>query len=114
MEKLGYIHRVPAAEGGRKVFIHLTPAGQALKETLVPMAVEVNEIAVRGVCEADIAATRRTLLAMIRNLAEDEIAAARDDRRIMSTREVSRRIDAAGNARRARKAAKSPAAGPGD
>jgi DNA-binding MarR family transcriptional regulator len=92
MERLGYVHRVPAPEGGRKVFIHLTPAGQALKELLVPLAEEVNEIAVRGVREADIAATRRTLLAMIRNLAEDEIEAAKADRRIPSTRAVSRLI----------------------
>jgi DNA-binding MarR family transcriptional regulator len=80
MEKLGYIRRVPAPEGGRKVFIHLTPAGQALKDVLVPMALEMNEIAVRGLREADIAATRRTLLAMVANLAEDEIEAAKEDR----------------------------------
>jgi len=81
MDKLGYIRRVPAPEGGRKVFIHLTPAGQALKDVLVPMAVEMNEIAVRGLREADIAATRRTLLAMVANLAEDEIAAAKEEGR---------------------------------
>jgi len=92
MEKLGYISRRPSPEGGRKVFIHLTPAGQALKELLVPMAEEMNEIAVRGVREADIAATRRTLLAMVRNLVEDEIEAAKEDRRIPSTRAVSRRL----------------------
>jgi len=92
MEKLGYIRRVPAPEGGRKVFIHLTPAGQGLKDVLVPLAEEINEIAVAGVREADIAATRRTLLAIIANLAEDEIAAAEDNRRLPSTREMARRI----------------------
>lgn len=106
MEKLGYIRRVPAAEGGRKVHIHLTPAGWALKEKLVPMAVEVNEVAVRSVSEADVAATRRTLLTMVRNLAEDEIEAARDDRRILSTREVSRLIGEAGSVRNKPKAAR--------
>ena len=93
MEKLGYIGRTPAPEGGRKVFIHLTPAGRALKDVLVPMAEEINEIAVRGVREADIAATRRTLLAVIANLAEDEIAAAKDDRKMPSTREVAKRLE---------------------
>jgi MarR family transcriptional regulator, organic hydroperoxide resistance regulator len=92
MEKLGYISRVPAPEGGRKVFIHLTETGKALKEVLVPMAEAVNEIAVSGVREADIAATRRTLLAMVANLAEDEIAAAKDDKRLPSTRAVARRL----------------------
>jgi len=92
MEKLGYIGRTPAPEGGRKVFIHLTPAGRALKDVLVPMAEEINKIAARGVREADIAATRRTLLAVIANLAEDEIAAAKDDRKMPSTRDVAKRL----------------------
>ena len=92
MEKLGYIARVPAPEGGRKVFIHLTPAGRALKDVLVPMAEEMNEIAVRCLREADIAATRRTLLAMVANLAEDEIEATKEDRRMPSTRAVARRL----------------------
>lgn len=103
MEKLGYVHRVPSAEGGRKVHIFLTPSGKALKEKLVPMAVEVNEIAIRGVTEEEVAATRRTLLAVVRNLAEDEIEAAQEDRKILSTREVSRLIDKKGSTRAGRK-----------
>lgn len=91
MERLGYIRREPAPDGGRKVFIHLTPAGQALKEVLVPFAEETNAVAVCGVRDADIAATRRTLLAMIRNLAEDEIEADKEDRRIPSTRAMAKR-----------------------
>jgi len=57
MDKLGYIRCVPAPEGSRKVFIQPTPAGQALRDVLVPIAMEMNEIAVRGLREADIAAT---------------------------------------------------------
>jgi len=56
------------------------------------MAEEMNEIAVRGLREADIAATRRTLLAMVANLAEDEIEATKEDRRMPSTRAVARRL----------------------
>jgi len=74
--------RLPRAEGGRKIFTRLTPAGRALKDVLVPMAEEMNEIAVRGLREADIAATRRILLAMVANLAEDENEAAKEDRRM--------------------------------
>ncbi len=93
MEKLGYVDRIHAPEdSGRKVFVHLTDAGRALRDVLVPMAVEVNELAVAGVAEDDIAATRRTLLAMVRNLSVDEIEAAEQDRRILSTREFARLI----------------------
>ena len=59
----------------------------------------MNAIAVDGVPEADIVATRRTLLSVIQNLARDEIEFAKDDRRIPSTRELSRRVRAAGLAR---------------
>jgi len=96
MEKLGYVDRIHAPEGsGRKVFVHLTEAGRALKDVLVPMAVEVNELAVAGVSEDDILTTRRTLLAMVRNLSVDEIESAKQDRRILSTREFAHLIDRA-------------------
>jgi hypothetical protein len=62
---------------------------------LVPLAEEVNRVAVGGVRAADIAATRRTLLAIIRNLATDEASAALNDRRVPSTRELSRLVSGA-------------------
>lgn len=100
MEKLGYVKRVPAPEGeGRKMFVHLTPAGRALKDVLVPLAEDVNAVAVAGVSEEDVAITRQTLLAIIRNLAVDEIEAARADRRILSTREMARLIEQAESGR---------------
>src|SRR5215510_5632583 len=73
MEKLGYVTRRQLPENRKKVFVFLTPKGRLLKSKLVPLAEEVNEIAVRGAAPADIAATRRTLLVMIENLARDEI-----------------------------------------
>jgi len=72
MEKLGYITRKRYAGDRKKVFIFLTPKGRALKAKLVPLAVEINEIAVRGVSTADVAITRQMLLRMIQNLADDE------------------------------------------
>jgi hypothetical protein len=42
------------------------------------------------VAAADIAATRRTLLALVANLAADEAASLTPHRRIPSTRELSR------------------------
>ena len=88
MEKLGYITRRQLPENKKNVYIHLTPAGRALKSKLVPLAVEVNEISVQGMKESDINATRKVLLAIIKNLAADEIESASEKRRMPSTREL--------------------------
>ena len=90
MAKRGYVvrRRNPASRKEMQVF--LTPAGRALKSKLVPLAEEVNEIALRGVAAPDVAATRRTLLKLIENLAADEAASEAPSRRIPSTRELGR------------------------
>ncbi len=72
MERLGYIKRRKTPENRKKVFIHLTPEGRALKTRLVPLAVDVNRVAVNGAAPGEVAATRALLLRMIENLAEDE------------------------------------------
>jgi DNA-binding MarR family transcriptional regulator len=87
MERLGYIRRRQRGGDQKKVYILLTPKGRRLRERLVPLAEEVNSIAVRGVGKAGIAATRHVLLAIIENLARDEEAA---DMRMPSTRELAR------------------------
>jgi DNA-binding MarR family transcriptional regulator len=68
MEKLGYIHRRQRPGNRRKVYIHLTDAGRALQEVLVPLAEEVNALAIRGADPADVGAARALLLRMIQNL----------------------------------------------
>jgi DNA-binding MarR family transcriptional regulator len=73
MESRGYIVRRQLAGNRRKVHIFLTARGRALKRTLVPLAEAVNRVAVRGVTSADIAATRRTLMTMLVNLAREEL-----------------------------------------
>src|SRR5438876_6397362 len=73
MEARGYVVRRQLAGNRRKVHIFLTAQGRALKRRLVPLAEDVNRIAVRGVAAADIDATRRTLLAVLVNLARDEL-----------------------------------------
>jgi DNA-binding MarR family transcriptional regulator len=73
MESRGYIVRRQLAGNRRKVHIFLTTRGRALKRTLVPLAEAVNRAAVRGVTSADIAATRRTLMSVLVNLARDEL-----------------------------------------
>jgi DNA-binding MarR family transcriptional regulator len=72
MEKRGYILRKRYEGDRKKVFIFLTPKGRALKAKLVPLALEVNEIAIRGVSAANVAIARQMLLRMIQNLADDE------------------------------------------
>lgn len=80
MEARGYITRRQLANNRRRVHIFLTVSGQALKRELVPMAIGVNRIALRGVPANDIVATRRTLLATLENLARDEARTRRRQR----------------------------------
>ena len=95
MEKLGYIRRERRPDNRKNVHVFLTPKGKALRRKLVPLAIEVNDVAVRGAGAADVAATRRTLLVMVENLACDETQAGKNRRRMPSTRELARRVAAA-------------------
>ena len=101
MERLGYVVRKPSPTSRKEIHVYLTRRGRGLKNKLVPLAEEVNEVALREVATSDIAATRRTLLAFIENLAADEMGSLTTRRRIPSTRELSRRLN--GSDRRARK-----------
>jgi DNA-binding MarR family transcriptional regulator len=90
MERLGYVTRAQRPDNKRMVFIHLTPTGRRLKDALVPLAEEVNNIGVRGIKAADIAAVRRTLLAILDNLAADEPQPLSTPRRLSgSTRRLA-------------------------
>ncbi|MFM0202490.1 MarR family winged helix-turn-helix transcriptional regulator [Paraburkholderia fungorum] len=77
MEALGYVTRQKLPDNRKQVRIFLTPKGASLRALLVPAAVEVNRIALSGISVEDIAATRRTLLAMMENLAGDPFFANR-------------------------------------
>ena len=74
MQRRGYITRRKEPGNKKKVFIFLTSKGRALKSKLVPLALDVNKVAVKGASPADIATTRAILLRMIENLADDEAA----------------------------------------
>src|SRR5437667_9829111 len=89
MAQRGYLTRRRNPQSRKEIQVLLTPQGRALQAKLVPLAEEVNDVALRGVGAADIAATRRTLLALINNLTEDEMASLTPLRRIPSTRELS-------------------------
>lgn len=96
MEKLGYIARRQLPDNRKNVYVFLTPQGRQLKDKLVPLAEDVNRIAVATVPPEHIAATRQTLLAIIENLARDDAASADPERRIPSTRELASRVAAGG------------------
>lgn len=68
MEALGYIERRQLPENRKNVYVHLTPQGRALKKKLEPLAEDVNKVATRGLKAAELATTRRVLLAMLDNL----------------------------------------------
>ena len=68
MEKRGYVKRVRNADDKRKVNIYLTDKGRALRNVLLPHAIDVNIRAVAGVSLEDVETVRRTLHAMKRNL----------------------------------------------
>ena len=72
MEKLGYVTRKQLPDNRKNVYVHLTPKGRALKAKLVPLAVEVNNIAVRGVRTDEVEVTRRVLVAMLENLSREK------------------------------------------
>lgn len=76
MEKAGYITRKRMAGNMRNLSVNLTPAGRALKARLVPLAEEVNAVAIAGLSVQEVAAFRETLLRMISNLESDEASSA--------------------------------------
>ncbi len=92
MEKLGYITRKQMPDNRKNVYIFLTARGRSLRGKLVPLAEEVNSVAVRGLKAAELAAARNVLLAIIENLARDELGSNNRRRRIPSTRERARRV----------------------
>ena len=102
MERFGMITRKQMPGNKKKMFVYLTPKGRLLKSKLVPLAEEVNAIAARNVKAADIATTRQTLLAILENLARDELDAAAEERRIPSTREWAERGAAGAKGKRGR------------
>jgi len=72
MEALGYIERRQLPDNKKNMYVHLTPLGRALKKKLVPLAEDTNQVSTQGLSTSDIQTTRRVLLAILSNLAQDE------------------------------------------
>ena len=71
MESLGYVKLEQLPENRKNVYVYLTAKGKRLRKTLVPLAEEVNKLAMQGLSQAEVATTRKSLLAMIDNLARE-------------------------------------------
>ncbi|KAA3622654.1 MAG: MarR family transcriptional regulator [Proteobacteria bacterium] len=91
MEELGHIERRHKPGNRRKLHVYLTPRGRALEKTLVPLAEEVNRIAVAGLSARQLESVRKAMLTIITNLALDEAEASKRGQRIVSTRDIGRR-----------------------
>ena len=76
MEALGYIVRKQLPTNKKNMYVYLSDEGRALKALLVPMAEETNRVSIGGIAAEDLKTVRRVLLAMIENLAQDELVQA--------------------------------------
>jgi len=73
MEALGYVTRRQLPTNKKNVYVYLTDEGHALKQHLVPLAEDTNLISTAGVEPEDLKTARKVLLALIGNLARDEV-----------------------------------------
>jgi DNA-binding MarR family transcriptional regulator len=73
MERLGYVRREQRPGNRKNVHVTLTARGRALKRKLVPLAEDVNRIGVQGIEARHVAIARHVLIAIIANLAKDEL-----------------------------------------
>ncbi len=88
MVELGYVTRRRREGNLKKQYIFLTKAGKALESKLVPLAQEVNQVALAGIDEETQKVVRSALLKMVRNLALDEANALAEGKKIPSTRSL--------------------------
>lgn len=73
METLGFITRRKLPTNQRNINVSLTPEGRALKDKLIPLAVEVNTVLIKGIPPRNVAIFRQTMLEMMKNLEQDEL-----------------------------------------
>lgn len=71
MESLGYITRERTPENRKNLYVMLTPSGRALRNVLIPLAEQVNDLALDGMETQAIETARRVLLVMLDQLAND-------------------------------------------
>lgn len=88
LEKLGYVKRKNLKGNNRRQHAFLTKRGRDAREKLEPLAFEVNEMAINGLSDKDVAMFRRFLIVTIENLAKDEVQERSRGKRVPPTREA--------------------------
>lgn len=88
LEKLGYIKRKNLKGNNRRQHAFLTKRGRDARKILEPLAIEVNEVAINGLSDKEVAMSRKFLITMIENLAEDEVRERSLGKRVPPTREA--------------------------
>jgi len=68
MENAKLIRRVRSEKDRRKSFVFLTKKGRRLGDIMLPLAMEVNNVATNGVPPEDLAVLRQVLLKIVDNL----------------------------------------------
>ena len=79
MEVAGYVERRQMPDNRKNVYVFLTPRGRALRKKLLPLAEEVNRIAVAGIPADEVALVSRIMAAVMANLARDEAHASKQE-----------------------------------
>ncbi|CAN5486592.1 hypothetical protein BH10PSE17_BH10PSE17_31600 [soil metagenome] len=79
LEAMDFVRRDRIDGDRRSYYVYLTARGKALKRKLVPLAEEVNAVALRGLKASEIETTRQCLLVMLDNLASDAALAGDAD-----------------------------------
>mgnify|MGYP000402401643 CR=1 FL=1 len=79
----------------KNVYVYLSAKGRMLKNKLIPLAVDSNNVSVEGISATDIRTTRQTLLAMLENLARDQQALDEPVKRVTPVARVARPVRAA-------------------
>lgn len=89
MEDLGYVVRKQRPDNRKVVYIYLTTRGRALEARLVHLAIDVNEIATRGLSQQQVEAFRKSLITVIRNLERHSLHEANANRALSDCRKSS-------------------------
>jgi DNA-binding MarR family transcriptional regulator len=76
LEKNGLVRRQRNRKDRRTINIFLTPRGRNLKNELLRMAIQINEIATEGFGPTDLANVKRLMTAMKANLDKDETSSS--------------------------------------
>jgi len=71
MEEAGLIYFKKKEDNKKNIYVFLTEKGRSIEENLIPLAIDVNHIAAKGITAAELRTTRKVLLKMLVNLSSE-------------------------------------------